>query len=432
MNLAELSINLLTEIMFLYFISQTIPLKKISWFYRIIAISPIVIAISLMNLLAVPATITSIIGLILEIIYTIIFSETNVGTSIFFGAVPTVLCVISDTITFTVISTFFSDISSALTLNTHLRTQALLIYIFTYSTLILVISKLINKDIKYPKCVPLIIFIICSLGIFASDVLLKYSFVYEQEDFSVSIISLSTINYIFISVFFSLLIFIEILGIYFRKYIELQEQNTLYKIEEQELANLRESTAFIRGWKHDYSNQLQVISSMLESNNIESAKNYICDILTHSTTIKPIFNTNNQILDSILSLKYCTMEENKITFDYSIYLPDNLQISSLNLSTLFTNILDNAIEANLKLSSERFIKLSIKPKEEMLIITLENATDGQYVYDKKGNLRSSKSEKNHGYGMQQIINTIEQIGGFYKITAGEQLFTIEIAIPAFD
>ena len=387
------------------------------------------IAITLLNTAEISATLTCIIGLVLEITYVIIFTENPIAARIFLGALPAVICVVSDSITFSVIGLIFPDISTALILNSHIRNQALLIYIFTYSTLIVVIAKLIKKDIKYPKYYSIIIFVICSLGVFASDSLLKYVFIYEQNDVFISKISLSTINYIFICVFFSLLVIIEVLGIYFRNNIELQRQSTIYKMEELELANLKESTAFIQGWKHDYFNQLQVISSMLNNNQIDSAKDYIQDMLNHSSMTKHVFTTGNTILDSILSIKYYAMTEAKITFDYSIYLPVDLQMSPINLSTLFINLLDNAIEANCKLETDRFIKLSIRPKEQMLIIILENASDGHYFYDKKGEFKSSKSEKNHGYGMQQIIKTIQSVGGFYKITAGDRTFIFEAAIP---
>lgn len=110
----------------------------------------------------------------------------------------------------------------------------------------------------------------CGLGVFASDILLKYVFYFERNEIVLSRISLATVNYIFLGVLLLLLMIVELLGIYYSKNNELQQRNNLYQIEEQELVNLKESSAFIRGWKHDYKNQLQVLSTMLQQNSMTS------------------------------------------------------------------------------------------------------------------------------------------------------------------
>lgn len=102
-------------------------------------------------------------------------------------------------------------------------------------------------------------------------------------------ISLATVNYIFLGVLLLLLMIVELLGIYYSKNNELQQRNNLYQIEEQELVNLKESSAFIRGWKHDYKNQLQVLSTMLQQKQYDESLLYVNELLSSSDMIKPVF-----------------------------------------------------------------------------------------------------------------------------------------------
>lgn len=146
--------------------------------------------------------------------------------------------------------------------------------------------------------------------------------------------------------------------------------NNLYQIEEQELVNLKESSAFIRGWKHDYKNQLQVLSTMLQQKQYDESLLYVNELLSSSDMIKPVFSSGNPILDAVLSLKYYTMEHKGIRFENSVYLPTAFPLSPLDTSTLFTNILDNAIEACQSCPAVPWIHLDIKPKGDMLLITL--------------------------------------------------------------
>lgn len=222
---------------------------------------------------------------------------------------------------------------------------------------------------------------------------------------------------------------VELLGIYYSKNNELQQRNNLYQIEEQELVNLKESSAFIRGWKHDYKNQLQVLSTMLQQKQYDESLLYVNELLNSSDMIKPVFSSGNPILDAVLSLKYYTMEHKGIRFEHSVYLPTAFPLSPLDTSTLFTNILDNAIEACQSCPAAPWIHLDIKPKGDMLLITLSNSSAAHYRYNKKGNLLSTKDGKEHGYGLRQVARVTEACGGFYQVTPSADKFTITIALP---
>lgn len=106
---------------------------------------------------------------------------------------------------------------------------------------------------------------------------------------------------------------------------------------------------------HDYKNHMIAISSM--SNQAE-IKNYIDNMLGEITKYNQIGKTKNKFLDIILS-KYMDICNSKgIEFETHI-LNDNLNfINDFDLSTLFNNILDNAVEAASK-STVKFINLEI-------------------------------------------------------------------------
>lgn len=351
------------------------------------------------------------------------------GSQIVDRGIPALLAVVSDSVTFSVLGILFQDTSEALTVNSAIRSQALVIYILTYCLLIWAVIQFFPQDLKFPGYFEGVIFLTCGLGVFASDILLKYVFYFERNEIVLSRISLATVNYIFLGVLLLLLMIVELLGIYYSKNNELQQRNNLYQIEEQELVNLKESSAFIRGWKHDYKNQLQVLSTMLQQKQYDESLLYVNELLSSSDMIKPVFSSGNPILDAVLSLKYYTMEHKEIRFEHSVYLPTAFPLSPLDTSTLFTNILDNAIEACQSCPAAPWIHLDIKPKGDMLLITLSNSSAANYRYNKKGNLLSTKDGKEHGYGLRQVARVTEACGGFYQVTPSADKFTITIALP---
>ena len=416
MNIGELLVNVITVLLFYFFISRTFTLRRLHWICRGIGLMLLFVLITLLNLMNIAPTITCVSGLICQILYTMVFAEGSRGARLLIGGIPALLAVVSDSVTFSVLGILFQDTSEALTVNSAIRSQALVIYILTYCLLIWAVIQFFPQDLKFP-------------GYFASDILLKYVFYFERNEIVLSRISLATVNYIFLGVLLLLLMIVELLGIYYSKNNELQQRNNLYQIEEQELVNLKESSAFIRGWKHDYKNQLQVLSTMLQQKQYDESLLYVNELLSSSDMIKPVFSSGNPILDAVLSLKYYTMEHKGIRFEHSVYLPTAFPLSPLDTSTLFTNILDNAIEACQSCPAAPWIHLDIKPKGDMLLITLSNSSAANYRYNKKGNLLSTKDGKEHGYGLRQVARVTEACGGFYQVTPSADKFTITIALP---
>ena len=123
------------------------------------------------------------------------------------------------------------------------------------------------------------------------------------------------------------------------------------------------------------------------------------------------------------------MEHKGIRFEHSVYLPTAFPLSPLDTSTLFTNILDNAIEACQSCPAAPWIHLDIKPKGDMLLITLSNSSAANYRYNKKGNLLSTKRRERTWLRIASDCQGNGSLWGFYQVTPSADKFTITIALP---
>ena len=429
MNIFEFLINLLQISLFVYFIWRALPIRKekhlIMFFFLLI----FVVITTLMNAFNIPSSVTVLFGLSYEVVFTIYFTKSHLGKKIFIGCLPMVISILAENITFTVLNTIFQDDYQALVFNTDIRNQALLIFILTDAILTLLIVRFTRHDFNYPRFFEIAIFLLCCMGCFASNVQLKYVLYFNKNEITISPISLSAVNYCFLINFLLILVLLEILGAFYKKNEVLQLQNNLYQLEEQELSNIKESSELLHSLKHDYKNQLSVLSTLLTKDQLPKAQAYIQEMLSNSNVIKPVFFTGNSVLDAILSVKYVIMTQNNIKLDYSIYIADTLPLSPMETSTLFGNLLDNAIEACQKVSSSRWIKLEIKPFECMLRITVSNASNGLYEWNEKKSLISTKHDNYHGYGLKQIRRVVEAVNGVQRIDPHEDYFVIDILIP---
>ena len=95
---------------------------------------------------------------------------------------------------------------------------------------------------------------------------------------------------------------------------------------------------------------------------------------------------------------------------------------------MLSNILDNAIEANLRIEEEnkRSIHLSVHEKKGLILLQCENPYAGAIAM-KDGLPETSKSDKeNHGIGTRSILSTAAQYGGTVRINTEQNMYVLRI------
>ena len=159
---------------------------------------------------------------------------------------------------------------------------------------------------------------------------------------------------------------------------------------------------------HDYKNHMIAISNMSDQVEI---KNYIDSMMGEIAKYNQICKTKNRLLDVILNKYIDICREKSIEFETNI-LTDNLNfISNYDISALFNNLLDNAVEASSK-SAVKFINLEITNSlNSYHKITIINSSDNQ-PNGKKGNLITTKNNKaTHGFGTKSIRKIVKKYHG---------------------
>lgn len=199
----------------------------------------------------------------------------------------------------------------------------------------------------------------------------------------------------------------------------------------QNYNNMLSVSEKIRRWQHDQKNHYLIINNMIRNGNSQEALKYINNLESSlDAGVINSINTENPVIDAVLSQKMQLIHDSQINFDYSVFIPDGLNIAQAAFSSILCNIFDNAVEASLKLPIEkRKITFSIKPHGQMILIELSNSSDGQYSY-LNGTLQSSKNSR-HGLGLKILRELVDENNGFCTFAPGTDKFTVKIALPAF-
>ncbi|AXU70697.1 ATP-binding protein [Clostridioides difficile] len=206
---------------------------------------------------------------------------------------------------------------------------------------------------------------------------------------------------------------------------ELESINNKLNMQYNYYLNIQESHMKVRKIYHDINNHLACIKK-IENGDVD---NYIKSINEELRDFESSFNTGNKILDIILNEKSIDCRNNNIKLLCDINLRKCEFIQMIDISSIFSNILDNAIEACEKVRQGRYIKLRGVIVKSYFIITCENSKNDKLRF-KNNILITSKDDKFfHGIGLKSIKSSIKKYDGELEIIEGKDNFTLNIYIP---
>ena len=109
-------------------------------------------------------------------------------------------------------------------------------------------------------------------------------------------------------------------------------------------------------------------------------------------------------------------------------LPPELSLTDLELSIVIGNLLDNAIEGCRSAAGEKFLRLSLRMKGDMLYFYLLNSAGKKQK--KVGSLFRTGKTGAHGFGLHRAEAIVKQHGGWVKYNSEDGAFTSEFLVPA--
>lgn len=201
-------------------------------------------------------------------------------------------------------------------------------------------------------------------------------------------------------------------------------QNDLYE-KELDLVNYQnEKTMKLR---HDFKNMVIMINDLAEGNKIDEIqqvlnKYYISELGTSYV------NTSNKDVDSLLNYKMGEMKKQDIKPNLDILVPANQFMDAYDLFVLLGNLIDNAIEANLKLRDNRWIDIRIVLKEQLLIIGVSNPVNHDLEIKDAKYITTTKNDTGHGYGLKSIDEIVKKYNGTFVLGQNDHALNAKIKL----
>ncbi len=221
--------------------------------------------------------------------------------------------------------------------------------------------------------------------------------------------------------------------VYFREYeekMEAEHHTRLMNMKrdqfEKELESIKRSEYAVALLRHDMRHFLTSISSFIDQEEPGKAKEYIKEVMALSDKTARKKFCENEIVNLILSSYESKIREEGIQFKHIIELPEKLPFSDVDFTSILSNGLENAIHAVSALpQKERQISLSLKMKEEKLLLSIKNPY-GRPVELTNGMPKAM--EEGHGLGTRSIRYVTEKLRGNCQFLAKDGEFVLRVVL----
>lgn len=178
---------------------------------------------------------------------------------------------------------------------------------------------------------------------------------------------------------------------------------------------------------HEYRNQLQTIHDLLITENMQAALSYIQQLQGMQTTRIFTVNSHHPIIDAVLNQKYQIAQEYDIDVQMHVSDLSGVTISADHLVVLLSNLLDNSIEACLRLPDHRAIECNMILTDS-LYLSVRNTSlpveiTGHFIPTSK------EPKEDHGYGLLHIDFILNQLRAEYALSFADGWFEFAAEIP---
>lgn len=200
------------------------------------------------------------------------------------------------------------------------------------------------------------------------------------------------------------------------------------KLLSHQYEEVKEIYMNMRGWRHDYHNHLQTMKAYLAMNELKELDEYLFKIEKDLDAVDNLVKSGNIMMDAILNSKISIMTHHNIKVDFKAILPQELKISDVDLCVMVSNLLENAIEACMKiLAEDRFIRIYSEVYGSQFYLSIQNSAKNELDFNARNYISNKRGE--HGFGMKRVQLLVDKYNGFLNLQNEPGIFASEITIP---
>lgn len=207
---------------------------------------------------------------------------------------------------------------------------------------------------------------------------------------------------------------------------ELMKEKEKYSKESMEI--IKRSNEELREFKHDLKNYLLPLQEAMETMPQSEMVKVWEKINQKIEDVQTLIQTGNSYVDSMINTKITLARSEKVDVKCTI-LSKMEGIDDLEFCTVFGNLMDNAIEAERKVTGKKEIIIFVEEKMGYLRLEIQNKIEKSVLNENSSLNTTKKDTSSHGIGHKSVKRTMQKVGGALKYYETGDLFCAEAVFP---
>lgn len=207
---------------------------------------------------------------------------------------------------------------------------------------------------------------------------------------------------------------------------ELMKEKEKYSKESMEF--IKRSNEELREFKHDLKNYLLPLQEAMETMPQSEMAKVWEKINQKIEDVQTLIQTGNSYVDSMINTKITLARSEKVDVKCTI-LSKMEGIDDLEFCSVFGNLMDNAIEAERKVTEKKEIIIFVEEKMGYLRLEIQNKIEKSVLNENSSLNTTKKDTSSHGIGHKSIKRTMQKVGGALKYYETGDLFCAEAVFP---
>lgn len=236
-----------------------------------------------------------------------------------------------------------------------------------------------------------------------------------------------------------LALFIIITACYFMTYhlsreytmvLDLTAETQMNKSASALMAVTEEKLSEFHKIQHDIDNQYAYIRAMMDSGDYDGLRHYVDELTsTFAEPVVPLVDCGNHVMNLIFNMEVTKARKLGVGFDIKAVTPHELPFSQLDLVKLYTNLMDNAMEACVaeKIDAPS-VAVNVSVVGEYLFTRISNPTFKKKSFLDSGMPTSKEDARSHGKGMSIVRSIIKKYDGSLRYAISDGAFVVEFML----
>ena len=197
------------------------------------------------------------------------------------------------------------------------------------------------------------------------------------------------------------------------------------KLQLQMYQELREKYSTTCEIAHDMNRHISSLKALIANHPVEQAEYYLSDLVKETERLRPSIKNQNAMLEIIINTISDRCEKENILLEMNIEDFPITFISDIDITTIFSNLFDNAIDACMEISkSQRKVHFVLKKQMGLIVFRMTNSckdmTNQPFQY-----YRSTKPSQS-GIGLSNVKKAVEKYDGIMNINQEKNKFCVSI------